>query len=135
MSLPLTFFIDPLVLLKGNSSENVLKARRSMPTKHRTSSLSIIAIKEDQRSKSFTFPVVFLISWDLLLTVLVYMQEQQNCSNKTSHICFEIASNCSSRISFKCTHRKKAPSNKTLALEKSMNMDIWVVGTSIKSTL
>ena len=31
---------------------------------------------------------------------------------------------------FKYTHREKAPSNKTPALTKSMNMDIWVVGTS-----
>ena len=30
----------------------------------------------------------------------------------------------------KNTHRKKAPSNKTPTLSKSMNMDIWVVGTS-----
>ena len=30
----------------------------------------------------------------------------------------------------KDTHREKAPSNKTLALTKSRNMDIWVVGTS-----
>ena len=30
----------------------------------------------------------------------------------------------------KDTHREKAPSNKTPALSKSMNMDIWVVGTS-----
>ena len=29
----------------------------------------------------------------------------------------------------KDTHREKAPSNKTPALTKSMNMDIWVVGT------
>ena len=28
------------------------------------------------------------------------------------------------------THREKAPSNKTPALTKNMNMDIWVVGTS-----
>ena len=27
-------------------------------------------------------------------------------------------------------HRQKAPSNKTPALSESMNMDIWVVGTS-----
>ena len=27
------------------------------------------------------------------------------------------------------THREKAPSNKTPALRKSRNMDIWVVGT------
>ena len=30
----------------------------------------------------------------------------------------------------KGTRRKKAPSNKTLALAKSWNMEIWVVGTS-----
>ena len=30
----------------------------------------------------------------------------------------------------KDTHREKAPSNKTPSLTKSMNMDIWVVGTS-----
>ena len=30
----------------------------------------------------------------------------------------------------KDTHREKAPSNKTPALTKSMNMDIWVFGTS-----
>ena len=28
------------------------------------------------------------------------------------------------------THKEKAPSNKTSALLKSMNMNIWVVGTS-----
>ena len=27
------------------------------------------------------------------------------------------------------THREKAPSNKIQALTKSMNIDIWVVGT------
>ena len=31
---------------------------------------------------------------------------------------------------FKDTHGKKAPSNKTPALTKSMNMDIWVVSES-----
>ena len=34
------------------------------------------------------------------------------------------------RSNFKDTHRKKSPSNKTAALTKSMNMDIWVNGTS-----
>ena len=28
------------------------------------------------------------------------------------------------------TYREKAPSNKTPTLSKSMNMDVWVVGTS-----
>ena len=31
---------------------------------------------------------------------------------------------------FKDTHREKAPSNKTSALTKMINIDIWVVGTS-----
>ena len=31
---------------------------------------------------------------------------------------------------FKDTHREKAPSNKTPALAKCTNMDIWVVGTT-----
>ena len=34
------------------------------------------------------------------------------------------------RFGFKVTHKEKAPSNKTPAPTKSMNMDIWVFGTS-----
>ena len=44
------------------------------------------------------------------------MQQQQNCSHKTWHIPSETVSNGCSRISFKDTHREKAPSNKTPAL-------------------
>ena len=37
-------------------------------------------------------------------------------------------------VGLKCsqvnTHRKKVPSNETPAIAKSMNMDVWVVGTS-----
>ena len=33
----------------------------------------------------------------------------------------------------KDTHREKAPSDKTPALTESINMDIWVVGTSNQS--
>ena len=32
-------------------------------------------------------------------------------------------------------HRKKTPSNKTLALTKTMNMGIWVAGTSNQLSL
>ena len=60
----------------------------------------------------------------------MYMQEQQNCFHKTLHIWIEIVSNGYRRISFKDTHREEAPSNKTPALSESINMDIWVVGTS-----
>ena len=66
----------------------------------------------------------------MFLAVLVYMQEQQNCSHKTWHIYTEIVCNSCSRISFKDTHREQAPSNKTPALSESMDMDIWVVGSS-----
>ena len=31
---------------------------------------------------------------------------------------------------FKDTYREKVPSNKTQALTKGMNMEIWLVGTS-----
>ena len=34
-----------------------------------------------------------------------------------------------SEFFLKDTHREKAPSNKTLALTQSTNMEIWVVGT------
>ena len=73
---------------------------------------------------------VSLNSCDLLLAVLVYMQERQKCSHKTWHIHIEIVSNGCSRISFKDTHREKAPLYKTPALSESMNKDIRVVGTS-----
>ena len=33
-------------------------------------------------------------------------------------------------LSLKDTHKEKPPSNKTLALTKSTNMDIWFVDTS-----
>ena len=58
------------------------------------------------------------------------MQEQLNSSHKTWHIHIEIVSNGRSRIGFKDILREKAPSNKTPALWESMNMDIWIVGTS-----
>ena len=35
----------------------------------------------------------------------------------------------------KDTHRENTPSNKTQALQKSMNIDIWVVGTLNQSTV
>ena len=66
----------------------------------------------------------------MFLAILVYMQEQQNCSHKTWHIRTETVSDSCSRVSFKDTNREKAPSQKTPALLESMNMDIWVVGTS-----
>ena len=87
-------------------------------------------LQADQQCKRFTAQVVYLNSRDLFLAVLVYMQEEQNCSHKTWHIHIEIISNGYSRISFKDTQREKAPSNKTPAFSKSINMDIRVVGTS-----
>ena len=39
---------------------------------------------------------------------------------------------CKSKVTLtlKDTYREKAPSNKTSALSKTMNMDIWVISTS-----
>ena len=37
---------------------------------------------------------------------------------------------CCYQIKSRILTRKKVPSNKTPALAKSMNMDIWIVGTS-----
>ena len=39
---------------------------------------------------------------------------------------------CADAYLVKDTHREKAPSNKTPALTKSMNMGIWVAGTSTR---
>ena len=49
-----------------------------MPIKHCIS----LHLQADQQRKSFTTQVVSLNSCNLLLTVLVYMQEQQKCSHK-----------------------------------------------------
>ena len=48
----------------------------------------------------------------------------------SSYFCWSV--NCMSRVCrfLKDTHREKAPSNKTQAVTKSMNMGIWVVDTS-----
>ena len=40
-------------------------------------------LQVDQLRKSFTTHIVSLNSYDLLLVVLVYMQQQQNCCHKT----------------------------------------------------
>ena len=87
-------------------------------------------LQADQQRKSFTTQVVSLNSCDLFFTVLVCIQEQQNCSHKTWHFHIEIVPNGCKRISFKDTCREKAPPNKTPALSESINMVIWVVGTS-----
>ena len=59
MSLPFAFFVGPLVLPKENSPENVLKARRYMPTKHGKSSLHIIALTGGLATQKFYYPSSF----------------------------------------------------------------------------
>ena len=81
-------------------------------------------LQADQQRKSFTAQLVSLNNCDLFLAVLLFMQEIQNCSHKTWHIRIDIVSNGCSRISFKDTHREKAPSNKTPAISESLNIDI-----------
>ena len=73
-------------------------------------------LQADQQRKSFTTQVVSLNSCDLFLVILVYMQEEQNCSQEAWHIHLQIVSNGCSRIRFKDTHKEKAPPNKTPAL-------------------
>ena len=89
-----------------------------------------LQLQEDQPAKSFTTQVVSLTSWDLF--ILVYMQEQnfKTSYKKTWQILSEIVSNCTCSKVLRIHTGKKAPSNKTPALEKSMNMDIWVAGIS-----
>ena len=48
-----------------------------------------------------------------------------NKENTPANECFYF----NNRRILKDTHKEKAPSNKTPALSKSMNMDIWLVGT------
>ena len=86
-------------------------------------------LQADQQCKSFTTQVVSLNSCGLFATVLVYIQEQQNCSHETWHIHIEIVSN-GCRRSYKDTQREKATANKTPVFSESLNMDIWAVGTS-----
>ena len=64
-------------------------------------------LKLDQWHKRFATKVVSSNSCDILLTVLAYIQEQQNCCHKTWHIGIEIISNGSSKISFVSLLRKK----------------------------
>ena len=56
-------------------------------------------LERDQGRRSFTTSVVSSNSFDLFFSVLVCMQEQQNCS-KTWHIDTKIVSNGISKISF-----------------------------------
>ena len=49
---------------------------------------------------------------------------------RSSFVSLCLSSEAANRDVLKDTHREKAPSNKTPALTKSMNMDIWVFGTS-----
>ena len=62
--------------------------------------------------KALQFPIIILASQDF---------DNQSPSASPMVVIFR---------QFKYTHREKATSNKTLALTKGMNMDIWVVGKS-----
>ena len=73
-----------------------------MSKKHEKSSLHIIALTGRSVMEKFYYSSSFFKYCDLFIAVLVYMQEQQNCSHKTWHI-----SNGSSKISFVSLLRKK----------------------------
>ena len=61
------------------------------------------------------------------------MKDQQSIQQTRAIVDLKVSISCvyvSISGNFNDTHREKAPSNKTPALTKSMNMEIWVVGTS-----
>ena len=59
-------------------------------------------LQTDQWRKIFITLTVTLNSYDLFLTVLVYMQQQNNCSHKTWHIHIEIAFNGMKKVLSQC---------------------------------
>ena len=73
-----------------------------MSIKHEKSSLHIIPLTGTSVMEKFYYSSSFFKYCDLFITVLGYMQEQQNCSHKAWHI-----SNDSSKISFVSLLRKK----------------------------
>ena len=73
-----------------------------MSIKHEKSSLYIIPLTGTSVMEKFYYSSSFFKYCDLFITVLGYMQEQQNCSHKTWHI-----SNDSSKKSFVSLLRKK----------------------------
>ena len=72
---------------------------------------------------TFTFPKTLIMEFKLQRPLLSFSlndmyAEQDTLVLATAH-CF-----------FKDAHREKVPSNKTPALTKNMNIDMWVVGIS-----
>ena len=82
------------------SKDNVLEVKRCMLTKLGKSSLRITALTCRSVTLKFSYLVVSLNKYDLILSVLVYMQEQQNYSQRAWHMGIEIVSNGSRKISF-----------------------------------
>ena len=74
------------------------------------------------------------IYYESLFNVL-YIEIKLKCKeisfgqNERWKKCIYFASSSSQQFTFNDTHREKSLSNKTATLAKSMNMDIWVVGT------
>ena len=80
--------------------------------------------------KSFVFSNLFGSRASDLFGVAVRGWKQQNRTERYRNQTIRVEPRLKYIVLFKNTHREKAPSNKTPALTKSMNMDIWVVGTS-----
>ena len=77
-----------------------------------------LQIQEDQPDKGFTTQVVSLSSWDMFLPVLVYMQEQQNCSHKHYTIILKSFLIVTVEKVFRILTRKKHPKTKLQHLRK-----------------
>ena len=64
-----------------------------------------------------------ILSWKKKIPLKFQLQVNHNTAKEKNLL-------VDGHLSFKDTHRKNAPLNKTQALTKSVNMGIWKVGTS-----
>ena len=101
MPFPVVFLVDPLVFKKRKLPWQCTKSEEVDTDKAwKIKSVYNCTYRQISDVKSFATQIVSLNSCELFLAVLVYMQEHENCSHKTWHICIEVVSNDSSKISF-----------------------------------
>ena len=94
----------------------------------------VIAFKEIKRTHHLVQIMTPSMCEILLFCIFLLLTSSFNLSLEICfpEVClvFYVISKIFSLLHFKDTHIKKAPSNQTGMLSNSMNMDIWVVGTS-----
>ena len=79
-------------------------------------------------TKQITFKCVAVISQHSSLTYHITLVKDQSSFYEIRSLAIYIKIKAFHLV--KDTHREKAPSNKSAALTKSTNMDIWVISTS-----